>query len=966
MIKRLALCSLILSVMLALPANIGARIIRVDQRVNPSLSDGTSWPTAFSSLNTGLEVAVAGDEIWVAEGTYRTRLTLKNGVALYGGFAGGESVRSQRDWSSHPVILDGAIPPLFNRPSGIPWANPVVIVPADASSTTRLDGFTICNSTAGAIYCAGGAPVLANNTIIDNQTDSLFGGCGLLADASSVVVPSNAHGSFTNVAQRLLKAFRPELSIDCIPIYPTNTYTAEVHRLLQVAANICDAMTNRGEAYPYLPAVFRPVFAKTGTTIRISGYEEATNVAFLSHPWRDLSKAEDRDALGCDDLVFGIPFVIGTKKGHPNFNEFSLMTDICLVRQLEVTKPALNARPNQTNIFYLLGISNRVGVESWNAYSQAYPRNLELRVTNRLAMALTKPDGTVLYTNDWSAGTTTNMAAGQWAGGQYLLPLLTNSLFLTNSVCLSAPPFFQPATSDSVMLPANPADLLHSSNQMILTIQGRLTYLLIDESSQRVIDFVNLDNLSATLDVSRTLLGTISSLVDPIASQPWDPAHGLADQMSVSLGWATSPWYLYSPEATSGQDKNMAIDLFRYFVGLSPITYPDYTLAPLVGNNLSRLTPFNPARRTVWTTSLQANDPLVHYTLEDLVDSGFFNGWSIMVMKPPFAPLPPNNLGRLNDRYRPWGGHPYRDPRTDSTAWNSSFKDFMVGKADDWDFPGESIINLRWLDRIHRGTPWQTVYYGAGTADARLWGYWSGSGGSRHPTNDWLLAEWFVKDRLGLTNPLMPSTPIIINNTLCNNGSPKHNGAVVVYSGVSSQIANNIIAFNDSGIARYGDATSSLRNNCVFKNTDFDYAGLPGGTDDISLDPQFASPASGHYQLQATSPGIDAGDDNAVSDWMPINDPCRRQGMHIDIGAYELAPSSAPVLTWLHDSETPGMSLVRVTGYPGQRYVVQKSNDFTNWFNLETNVTLQGSFEFRDISWGQWDCQFYRAALVPE
>ena len=49
-----------------------------------------------------------------------------------------------------------------------------------------------------------------------------------------------------------------------IPLWPTNFYTPSVHRLFQLAANIYDATTNRSLVYPYLPSVFRPVFASSG------------------------------------------------------------------------------------------------------------------------------------------------------------------------------------------------------------------------------------------------------------------------------------------------------------------------------------------------------------------------------------------------------------------------------------------------------------------------------------------------------------------------------------------------------------------------------------------------------------------------------------------------------------------------------------------------------------------------------
>ena len=70
--------------------------------------DGTSWANAAGNLQTAIDAAQAGDEIWVAQGEYvpeklikSTKNTsksfiLKDGVSLYGGFAGNEASKDDR------------------------------------------------------------------------------------------------------------------------------------------------------------------------------------------------------------------------------------------------------------------------------------------------------------------------------------------------------------------------------------------------------------------------------------------------------------------------------------------------------------------------------------------------------------------------------------------------------------------------------------------------------------------------------------------------------------------------------------------------------------------------------------------------------------------------------------------------------------------------------------------------------
>ncbi|MFM7135307.1 MAG: hypothetical protein ACKO0W_13445, partial [Planctomycetota bacterium] len=91
----------LLATFAASPAAFGA-VRFVDASLKSGANDGSSWENAYrgtAGLVTAITASVPGDEIWVRAGTYRpttgtsrtAAFTLKTGVAIYGGFAGGES-----------------------------------------------------------------------------------------------------------------------------------------------------------------------------------------------------------------------------------------------------------------------------------------------------------------------------------------------------------------------------------------------------------------------------------------------------------------------------------------------------------------------------------------------------------------------------------------------------------------------------------------------------------------------------------------------------------------------------------------------------------------------------------------------------------------------------------------------------------------------------------------------------------
>ncbi len=146
---------------------------------------GTSWTDAFTDLQSALAIAVNGDEIWVAAGLYKPSVQvdvdgsggvnprevtfqIPSGVALYGGFAGGELLLSDRDWAANPCILSGDIDNndenldgnnIAETPADIVGNNAFhVIYTQSVSATTRLDGFIVTAGEAGNFMPLGFSP----------------------------------------------------------------------------------------------------------------------------------------------------------------------------------------------------------------------------------------------------------------------------------------------------------------------------------------------------------------------------------------------------------------------------------------------------------------------------------------------------------------------------------------------------------------------------------------------------------------------------------------------------------------------------------------------------------------------------------------------------------------------------------------------------------------------------------------
>jgi hypothetical protein len=631
-----------------------------------------------------------------------------------------------------------------------------------------------------------------------------------------------------------------DFSLTNIQIWPekapgVNEYTANVHQLLQLAANLTEPVTttNRplatfaGGNQERLPLVFRPRFnVDDNDTVTIYDYIEVTNdaPAQLIKPFRDLRFKAQRDALNPDDNVIGIPWVIAAKKGLPNFNEYGVLTTLEITRKLEINKTAPNAPMNQwqTNQMIVMGISNMYGLETWNSYRSNYPRSVRMLAQVQSSLVVTNRGGMLLRSNWFNPSNERLMVANEWQGQEFVVPMQQTFITLTNSIY----DHMSGRLVEASFLPQTlfPDRGIFPSPQIGLAMTNRVQCFMLDEDTQRIIDFVNLDNLTTRMDVTQELLGAYGAgTAGPVASSStgdsrmfWvtnrlgnstmitAPTEGVINQIFTSLDEIPVSQRLWSSFRArgTGRDREESIDLFRTFIGFPPKYLTAQQLA--IGyqrlndprKSFVRQVPFTPSLKKIIYNTWQANDPLVHYTKADLTD---LEGRSTRreLVDPPDRPLNNriHNIGLVNARYRPWPS----GPGSDISEYDVSLKDPMIRSSDDWQFPTNRYPNIGWLGRVHRGTPWQTVYLksavgsdGAGRLlhvtdmpqlsspvaegypfqtlhgdlnnglqanaispqqdGSRLntmalaqqnWQRWSGSLGT-HPTNDWKILEQFT------------------------------------------------------------------------------------------------------------------------------------------------------------------------------------------------------------------------------
>lgn len=555
-------------------------------------------------------------------------------------------------------------------------------------------------------------------------------------------------------------------TISNIPVWVSNrfVYTPAVNRLLQLAANIYDASTNNNFN---LPHVYRPIFKRfiegANTNIYITGYiavnsvggsadRQLARVYDITEALNSLTSPTISDGNGPVN-IYGVPWIIGAKKGLPNFNQFSLLTGAQVIRKLEVTRDSLNTKIAHygTNQAYIIGITNQIGVTFWNSYTNAYPRPLTVVVSGKMNMYLTnayRPHQWQMLASVAPFYFATNYTVPSWSGSRW--STAPPNAVLTWATIQQSPflQFSWPLTlQNSYVYNDSSHNFLNGTfeavsqlDQLGLVATNYLQAYILDGNN--VIDYVQLRD-------PVTMGGLNQALADPNYSQgpnnaflqwstnayggqiPPNIPYGVVNQIHISEyppkpygptpaaqmppggAWSTAatPMGVATPDAEAA-----------FFRGFFTPSY-QYNGKTYINRQLAVQAPYTPIRTVYSSFLLQANDPLVHYLSSDLNSQVgakavwanrqvAYNGVWTYTDDPVNNPIPTPPISPVLGRYQPWGdnGQLASVAGADGNPFNVAYKDAGMWSADYWDFPTNMYPAVGWLGRVHRGTPWQTVY----------------------------------------------------------------------------------------------------------------------------------------------------------------------------------------------------------------------------------------------------------------
>jgi hypothetical protein len=812
------------------------------------------------------------------------------------------------------------------------------------------------------------------------------------AAARTVPDPNNAQGFFITIADKLLhNTFSFGITNIPVQINGVFTYTPAIHRLLQVAANLRDAATTN-----FYPTVFRPVFFReTNGDVFITGWQQVVSVTGISDS--QLAQPIDLTALPFGVIsnlnVYGVPWIIGAKKYLPNFNQFYSYDTLQVGRRLQFTRTAVEGWSQgttsshfTTNQMLVMSITNHLGFSFWNSYLSNYPSLTAPTIFLGNYVSIRLSVGNYSYSHQNFFYFLTNEPT--WPGAN-----LDSTVAPDNRE--ANPDSFVPGTFENIFVHESMLDLDQAGDvqgtgfktqsyvgaptslppfpNLELATTNWLQGFILDNG--HVVDYVQFTGPTSVRNLGDELRDPNHAAVSA-AYTFWSTNNnvdglnwGVASQINGSKKGNVNPslWKSIPNIPPSLSSMSMQAQYFAaFFTGSTVI---DTTGHAFVNTNLVMLAPFTAFRRVTSPTVWVVNDPLVHYLASDLATplAGLTNAiWRDD--DPTHTTLPYPSLNSLAastpipKHYQPWGSSGQLNDLVGDArfSYHRALKDPLVWGSDDWNFSTANGLPLAALGRVHRGTPWQTLFlkstnileYVDGNqanpaVGQQAWQTWTGNADPddaalMSPVRDWKI--------LGLLVSLLNT------NNATQLASVNTTNWPVLLHGI-------IVLTNSTDVP---DFFVPPQINAVMMT---------------SNSPQASVIAAALAQAKANRPGqklISVGDILAAAElstaspWLNFNGVVYdddRINFDISDAAYEAIP--AQLLPRLRPDSfgmiifTNGDWRAQFTGADGFEYALQTSTNLTDWLTISTNQATQGIFISPAVPTGDEAKKFFRSRLLP-
>jgi hypothetical protein len=247
-------------------------------------------------------------------------------------------------------------------------------------------------------------------------------------------------------------------------------------------------------------------------------------------------------------------------------------------------------------------------------------------------------------------------------------------------------------------------------------------------------------------------------------------------------------------------------------------------------------------------------------------------------------------------------------------------------------------MSTGWLGRVHRGTPWQTIYLKADVAPTSLWTNQS-IDLRTHPTNDWKLVALLAA--LLNTNDVRALTSI--NTTNAGEWANTFSGLTVLSNNVTTPILGTSVTYETNAVAADAPQLATILAGIERERTARDGQYFASVADFISVP-----------ELSSASPWLNLAGGQAA--WGVTDE------------GYEILPSQLLALARADpiaraSSSVDGIQL-RVTTFDGYPHRIEATTDFIGWRTASepcysTNGVLTITLPAGD------NAEYFRAILLP-